>query len=78
MLKNHCDVVLPGLSCQVGQEAVAAVKSLLATEGQSISVMEEEAAFELLFLTVKEERNLKDFWERENALVRSSQFHSEY
>lgn len=63
MLRNRCDVFLPGLSCQVGQGAVAAVKSLLATEGQSRSVMEEEAAFGLLFLTVrKKKKKLKRFF----------------
>lgn len=45
MLRNRCDVFLPDLSCQVGQGAVTAVKRLLATEGQSRSVMEEEATF---------------------------------
>lgn len=38
---------------------MAAVKSLLATEGQSRSVMEEEAAFGLLFLTVRKKNEIE-------------------
>ena len=62
MLRKPCDVFSPSLSCQVRQEAVAAVKSPLTTEGQSRSVMEEEAACGLLFLTVIKIKKLKRFF----------------
>lgn len=38
-LKSHSDVFLSGLSCQVGRGAMDVVKGLLASEGQSASVM---------------------------------------
>lgn len=60
-LGNCCDVFLPGLSCQVGQGAVAAVKRFPATEGQSRSVIEEEAAFEFLFMTGRKRKKFKRF-----------------
>lgn len=40
---------------------MAAVKRLPATEGQSRSVIEEDAAFELLFMTVRKRKKFKRF-----------------
>lgn len=47
-LKSHSDIFLHGLSCQVGQEAMDAVKRLLATEGQSRSVMKESSLWSVV------------------------------